>query len=329
MRYLVPGWAHRPGVHCASTALADLMTFQRQPLSEAMCFGLGCGLGFAYLEGGFMSPSRMTATRSRLLEPRFFEKLGQPFAWRIDPDPAHAWTTAREHLLAGRPLLLRADLAHLPYYQSKSHFAGHVILLWGFDDEAGAALVTDTHLEGVQEVPLSDLTLARYGGMGYLKNTGEHFIPEPTPIGDLRPVLRRALRHQAEDLIGMKLDLPGAFGLEGMKRAAAAMPTWSATEDWAWSARWLYQVIEKRGTGGGAFRLLYAKFLAEAAALDPELASRAPAAKMKEIAAAWTELSYILKDISDGPDPAPLAGAGAKLARIAEQEERFFRGLMI
>ena len=51
-------------------------------------------------------------------------------------------------------------------------------------------------------------------------------------------------------------------------RRCAGSPPRSATgreqvEDWQWCARFGYQVIERRGTGGGNFRLMYSRFLAE------------------------------------------------------------------
>jgi len=45
---------HRRAGHCGSGALRDLLEFHRlswsdRPLSEGMVFGLGAGLGFAYV----------------------------------------------------------------------------------------------------------------------------------------------------------------------------------------------------------------------------------------------------------------------------------------
>jgi Zn-dependent M32 family carboxypeptidase len=86
-------------------------------------------------------------------------------------------------------------------------------------------------------------------------------------------------------------------------------------------------VIEKRGTGGGAFRLLYSRFLAEAAILDPDLTRIAPADEMKAIAAAWTELALALKEASEAENPAALLRTARQLADLADREETFFRSL--
>ena len=54
-------------------------------------------------------------------------------------------------------------------------------------------------------------------------------------------------------------------GLPALRRFAAEVGDWpEAAEDWQWCARFLYQVIERRGTGGGNFRAMYSRFLEEA-----------------------------------------------------------------
>ena len=73
-------------------------------------------------------------------------------------------------------------------------------------------------------------------------------------------------------------------GLPALRRFAAEVGEWpEELEDWQWSARFCYQVIERRGTGGGNFRLMYSRFLAEAGREEAELAA--------EAAAGWTALA--------------------------------------
>ena len=74
---------------------------------------------------------------------------------------------------------------------------------------------------------------------------------------------------------------------EGLRRCAASPPRcgdWpEAADDWQWCARFRYQVIERRGTGGGNFRLMYSRFLEEAGYDDSSLAA--------EAAEDWTSLA--------------------------------------
>jgi hypothetical protein len=70
-------------------------------------------------------------------------------------------------------------------------------------------------------------------------------------------------------------------GLPGIHRFASHARAWRDAEDWQWSARFAYQSIEKRGTGGGGFRTMYADFLEQVAPALPWIAEldagRAPA----------------------------------------------------
>jgi len=323
---MAPGWKHESGAHCASTAISDLMRFFGLPLSEAMCFGLGAGLGFAYFESEAMDPTRMTATRSRLLEPRFFESIGVPFDWKLEDTPDNALREAKEYIDRGLPFLMRADIRHLPYYQSSTSFPPHVIAMCGYDDDKGVALVADTEWEGEQEVPYEDLLKARYSGNAYIKNRADHFVLETLPEGiDIAGAAKRAIIQQARDLMGMELDMPAVFGFKAMQTAASRIPEWKDAKDRQWCARWFYQVIEKRGTGGGAFRLLYSRFCEEAGELAPEIGKAAPAKEMRRIAGMWTELSEVLKEASESEDSAGLHESAGLLSKITEAEAAFFK----
>ncbi len=323
MKYLVPRWRHVPGVHCASTAISDVMNFWGHELDEADCFGLGAGLGFAYFESEAMSPTRMTATRNRYLEERCFSSIGIPFQWIAEPDPAKAQTQLRKYLDNGIPVLLRADIAYLPHYNTATHFPPHVIVAWGHGDNS--VFVADTGWKELQEVSWDDLSKARYGGNAYIKNRAEHFpVKGPFQLPDLKKAARHALSRQAKDFWADDTDLPGVFGFAGMKTAVENIEQWKGSSDWKWCARWFYQVIERRGTGGGAFRLLYSSFLENLQRLDPELGRLAPPSEMKDIAGKWTELAMILKNISEQENPSSLKEASQALAAIREKEMEFF-----
>ena len=91
-------------------------------------------------------------------------------------------------------------------------------------------------------------------------------------------------------------------GLGAVRRLAEEAGSWpEVAEDWQWCARFGYQVIERRGTGGGAFRLMYSRFLEEAGRPEAPLAA--------EAAARWTELADGLprRQRERGPRPRPLA----------------------
>ena len=87
---VVPGFSHRPGVHCGSTALADVLRLRGVDLSEAMAFGLGAGLGFYYLVSPALSPTHLFQGRHAHLERNACEVLGAPYREGEADDPAVA-----------------------------------------------------------------------------------------------------------------------------------------------------------------------------------------------------------------------------------------------
>jgi hypothetical protein len=72
----VPGYTHRPGHHCGSTALRNLLGFHGVQISEEMAFGLGAGACFYYVTLEDASPSRWFNGRTARLEENFDELTG-------------------------------------------------------------------------------------------------------------------------------------------------------------------------------------------------------------------------------------------------------------
>ena len=73
---MLPGYRHRPGNHCGSTALRNLLAFDGIEISEEMALGLGAGVCFYYLHLDGQSPSRFTNGRVGRLEEQFLELTG-------------------------------------------------------------------------------------------------------------------------------------------------------------------------------------------------------------------------------------------------------------
>ena len=78
--------------------------------------------------------------------------------------------------------MIQTDIYYLPYYQSKTHFAGHLIAAWGYDLEKGVVLVTDTERPGLIEVPLEAMRRARYCKLPPFVMEGNLFAPERVAV---------------------------------------------------------------------------------------------------------------------------------------------------
>jgi butirosin biosynthesis protein H-like/uncharacterized protein DUF4872 len=316
----VPNYRHTPGNHCGSTALRNLLSHHGTKISEEMAFGLGAGPCFYYVALTEASPSRWFNGRTARLEENFRDLTGAALEMRTFPAGGpEAWEAAREAVDAGRPALLLTDLFYLDHYGSSAHFPGHAVVLAGYDE--GVAHLSDTGFTELQTTALDNLARARHGTHPAYPLAGHMF----TVAGPLDPDLLQAAIPAAIERATKEMLEPsfGEFaGLPAVDRLAAEAGSWpEVAEDWRWCARFGYQVIERRGTGGGAFRLMYSRFLEEAGRPEAPLAVKA-AARWSELAAAFRAASE-----SEGADPALWQQVGQAAHRAAEAERHLWTSL--
>jgi hypothetical protein len=318
---MVPGYRHVPGNHCGSTALRNVLAFHGVEISEEMAFGLGAGACFYYVALDESSPSRFTNGRAARLEENFLELTEVALRLRTDKDPNASWEMAKADVDDGRPALLLTDLYYLDHYGRSAHFPGHAVVLAGYDDEL--AWLSDTAFEDLQTTSLESLREARHSQQPIFPLEG-HIVdlPEGTELSrdDLLAHAPKAIERAASQMLEPPL---GDFeGLPALRRFAAEVGDWpEAVEDWQWCARFLYQVIERRGTGGGNFRKMYSRFLDEAGYAEAALA--------KEASGDWSKLAIAARTASepDEADPAHWRELSAEAAKVLDAEERLWAAL--
>ena len=292
---------HKAGRHCASTGISDLLRFHGHHLSEAMCFGIGEGLGIWYLSPSGTTPSRMLHVRTANLEEKFFKRIGYPFSWTQFNEPEKSENHLRSMLDRGTPALVRTDIYDLPYYNTNTHFPGHIIVVWGYDKNKKVFHVTDTEREEVQAVPFHNMQKARFHKGAFIHLNGDVFAPEHIDVPDrLSDLVKTAIIENSREISNASTDYAGLNALYKMKME---MPEWGKIDDWKWIARFIYQTIEKRGTGGSGFRLMYYDFLKEAAEFLPEISQAGLDQRMREASVAWRNFAMTLKDASEEKSP--------------------------
>jgi hypothetical protein len=316
----VPGYTHLPGHHCGSTALRNLLGFHGVEISEEMAFGLGAGACFYYVTLDDASPSRWFNGRTARLEENFNELTGAALQMRtFDEGDSEAWDAARAEIDTGHPALLLTDLYYLDHYGNSAHFPGHAVVLAGYDDEV--AYLSDTGFEELQTTRLANLERARHSGHPAYPLSGHMFTASgAVDQGRLREAIPAAIERAAKGMLESEF---GDFaGLGAVRRLAEEAGSWpEVAEDWQWCARFGYQVIERRGTGGGAFRLMYSRFLEEAGRPQAPLA--------REASDRWTELAAAFHAASerDDPDPELWQRIGGAAREVAEAEDRLWTSL--
>ncbi|MEA2195104.1 MAG: hypothetical protein QOG42_1538, partial [Solirubrobacteraceae bacterium] len=163
---IVPGLRHRMAEHAASGALRDLLEHLRlsyapEPLSEGAIFGFSGALDLRVRIADAAVPTIDLEGRAPALELELCEHVGIAARWRTSSDPHTGWAMLRAELAAGRPTLVRADLAELDYRDGDRHDTRHAIVVTNVDLDAGIAWVADGSFPEPQRCGLDALAAAR------------------------------------------------------------------------------------------------------------------------------------------------------------------------
>jgi hypothetical protein len=302
VRAIVRPFPHRKAGHCGSGAFRDLLEFHGlswtgEPLSEAMAFGLGGGLGCFFYELADMDPPLYLVGRDGRLERSVCEHLGIGLDLRRTDDPDEAWEWLREELDGGRPTMVNADIRELDYLRVKLSNTMHDIVVTGYDADAGVALIADNDREEIQRCGLDSLARAR-GSQGF-PGPSHHAtwvmrFPDalPDPRVAVESAVRRSVANMTEGAEGLAGLSPGC-GLDHVAQLAASYPEWPERhgERLAAALGGLWVFIVKAGTGGAMFRSLQARFLRESAALLDDARLAAAADVYERLAAEWVALA--------------------------------------
>src|SRR3954465_536583 len=224
---------HGRAGHCGSGAFRDLLEFHGlswfdEPMSEAMAFGLGGGLGCFFYELPDMNPPLYLVGRGGGLEKGVCEHLEIGLDLRRTDDADEAWAWLRDELDAGRPTMVNADIAELDYLRVKLSNTMHDIVVTDYSPDEGVALIADNDREELQRCSIESLQRAR-GSQGF-PGPSPHatwVMRFPERLPDPRVAVDRAvasavanMTEGGEGLAGLE---PGC-GLDHVERLAASYP---------------------------------------------------------------------------------------------------------
>ncbi|GAB6887469.1 hypothetical protein JCM13304A_09670 [Desulfothermus okinawensis JCM 13304] len=295
------------------------MEFHGVCLSEPMCFGIGQGLGIWYLKDIPDAPTVLFHGRCYSIESNFFKNLKIPFAWEQFEHPQDSTKALIKKIDKNVPILIQTDIYYLPYFNSSTHFPGHAVVVWGYDDSEMIFFLSDTEKKDLLKVGFKDLQHAMFF-KGFFNGKGNQFGPEQIVIGeDIKEAIKNSMYNNSYEILNNKSPYSGISALDTWIQE---YKEWADYEDWRWCARFTYQIIEKRGTGGGAFRLMYSEFLDEVSSYFPEIKEKGLPKLMAKIGNKWRELAYLLKEVSEKRRPS-FEGLGPHLCEIRDLEYNY------
>jgi len=301
MKKVLKNWKHLPGIHCGSVAIRDVMGFYGVQYSEETCFGLGSGLGFYYSVNKDSSPTRSIHLRGPCMEVNFFNHFGMEIKdWSYEDNSNKALKDLIESINRGIPVLIQTDIFYLDYYNSGTHFPGHIVAVCGYDDEKNTFYLSDTAFDDIKEISFKKLAKSRSSKMQPypLSNNNIKVVLDHTSI-DLTKATPKAIKKNAELMIKGFKNLRGTSGLMMIKSWADDLPNWGKIDDWQWASRFAYQVISKRGVDGAGFRWMYRDFLDDMKDTCPLITELKLISDMDKIGKKWSEISEKLKNVSE------------------------------
>ncbi|MEU5614873.1 BtrH N-terminal domain-containing protein [Streptomyces sparsogenes] len=311
--------------HCETTALGVLLRHQGLDLSEPMLFGLGSGLSFIYWDsknmgfpflGGRVKPFELTRNLAA--------RLDLELEVRETTSPRRGWENVAAAIDAGRPVGLQLDSYHLDYFTSKAHFGGHIVAMYGYDDQ-DAYLVDTDQQGGAVSTSLAGLARAR-AARGPMSAKHRSFtLTAPRGLPSLRSQVVDAITACADAFLHPPI---ANLGHRGIEKAGKLVRTWfQRTDDPRRDLPQAALLMEKAGTGGALFRNLYRDFLAECAPLLDSGHLRTGHGLYAEAALLWTEAAALITKAGESGDERCLGQAGTVLGELSRVEREAMRAL--
>ncbi|MCW2814603.1 MAG: hypothetical protein JWN84_2058 [Nocardioides sp.] len=341
--HLIENYPHRMGGHCGSGAMRDLMQWHGLgwdgPPNEGLVFALGGALSLSYLRSDELVPPLYLVGRGADFEVDLPARLGGRVEVLTTDDPAEGWSWVRDEVDAGRPSLVWADIAELPYLRVQLRMSRHDVVVVGYDDDERIAFVVDNDRAEVQEVPLRALARAR-SSTAFPQPTRHctYRVDWPSSLPPVQEVAADAFRQSAASMRGAphrgiadtdeKTTSAAAEGLTAVAHFAADVETWAdlCDEELEIFLFSLGAFIEKAGTGGGLFRRLLADGCAEVARLTGDSAAAQLALSADQCAQTWTDAARAAVQ-RDAPLRSRLTNVTATIAALPGLELRVVEAL--
>ncbi len=301
MKSRIENFTHLPGNNCVTTAIRNILNFYGYRYREAMIFGLAEGIGFTFRRIEGLDYPYLGGSGSRMLD-SFCRNLHLSFQVTEFDNDEVAWEDLREHIDKQIPIICQVDLKHLPYFKSRTHFAGHRVIPVGYDEEN--VFLADTGFRKIRECPISCFAEARKSAYPpYEPNRRRWRIEKVRERPFVEETVTKALynvysKFERQD--------PG-YDLELIFELRDHLGDYK-------DPAMLYQQIEKAGTGGGLSRKMFAEFLDQSAQAYSRTIYELASGLYEKSATLWSEIATAAKEGS-------VKGAPEKLQEIYEIEK--------
>lgn len=309
------------GEHCETTATGTLLKRLGIELSEAMLFGIGGGLGFIYWDMKNMDfPFIGGRIKPDLLTRNIVNHLNLQMKVKETSSPKKAWQNVKENVDQGNIVGLKLDCYHLDYFTNKVHFAGHYVAMYGYDDHY--AYLVDTRqqggMEGLVKTSLENLALARNEKGQMSSKNLSYTIRKIEEVPDLRNVIIKAIKENANDYINPPIK---NIGYKGIKKTSVEINKWfERSKNIEDNLVLTATLMERGGTGGSLFRNMYRDFLKECLTIFDPAPLQIAYDLFTKIAPMWGEVSELIRIAGETQEIRCLNQASDLLLELSNKE---------
>ena len=311
MKKIVEEFKPLSGKHCITNSLKQIFTFYGFEISEAMLFGLGSGLSWFYMENKAL-PYPIISGRTKPLdfENTLAKNIGIKISVNKTSSTKKAFVGIKDLLDYNKPVMLYVDMACLSYLNmpKDAHFGGHSLVVYGIDEVKEIAYVsdrdgTDNPLDvngkilnnDFYKVPLDELANARNSKHGPFAAQNKWLDFDFNGFNSVTTeMIHKALNKNLEELLHPPIK---NLSIAGIEKFAKAILKWKDFEDAKLRGSAInsfFMIDERGGTGGAAFRCMYADFLKEASLICNSKTLESLSNEYLEITKYWNKLGLNL-----------------------------------
>jgi hypothetical protein len=308
--------------------MSALLRERGTSLSEAMVFGIGAGLTYAYLPfvklGGLPLISYRMPPRS--IMKGVSKRLGITMQYDTFKTVDAGMRALDAQLAAGRVVGLQTSVFWLPYFppDMRFHFNAHNLVVYGKRD--GTYLISDPVFEHTVECDAESLAKARFV-RGALAPNGLLYYPRELPASvNLEPAIRKAVRFTSGMMLHTPLPIIGVRGIRLVSRKIAKLKATDEKRNKLLLGH-IVRMQEEIGTGGAGFRFLYAAFLQEAARITGEGTFEECARELTAAGDVWRDFALTCAKMCKNREPMDYARLAGMLERCAVLEADVYKRL--
>jgi hypothetical protein len=301
---IIKNYEHKVASHCESGTVRNILKFAGLDVSEPLMFGIGTGIVFGYLfNAKGVSGFPLTALRlpmgvivnnvAKLCGIKLFSKR-----FKTTDD---AIKKLDELIDIGQPAAACVEMFYMKYLPPfmQVHAPFHFITIIGREGDNYA--ISDPYSPEIGILERGLLKLAWETHALFSKDNLLVYVENIPENINWKKAVKTGLKRTCFNMLippFVSIFLP-IFGISGIKMFARQIPNWTRKySGYALREGMLFTptILEEQGTGGGAFRFLYAAFLKEASELFNSDALLETAKGMVDVGEKWRDASrHLLK----------------------------------